>query len=128
MMEVKEISERLVAIHAALTDKLGGQPYLEPSLTINQSGRVYVRLYKARVCECLETAAGETIAGALDAADAFIAALPDRGETQKREFHKDLGKLIDRGREIDMDPEVMAPLTNSMDVLSENLLTYQPAE
>ena len=123
-----EIVARLVALHAALVEKIGGQPYFEPKLTINQSGRCYIHLYQTSRQyaddghELLHSALGYTPAEALADAEAFVRAMPDPDARARHDWHRKLGDVIDEGHALNLPDEVMQPLRAGSQAMSENLL------
>lgn len=125
-----KIAERLVAVHAALVEKTGVQPWVEPSMTIESQGVCTIRLYGNSIARpdshLLGRATGETFDAAFEAAFQIIAEIPDADTEAKRKFHKNLADVIDEGNGLNMPTEVMAPLSEGMTALSENLLTHEP--
>lgn len=66
-----------------------------------------------------------TVAEALDAARAIIAAMPDAETARLNNFMGALGKVIDLGRDLGVDVDFINPLTATMKRLSENVITDQ---
>lgn len=64
----------------------------------------------------------EAVAQAID----LINNLSSMKEENTHAFMRDLGKLIDTGRDIGIEIEFLNPLTETMRRLSENALTHQP--
>ena len=128
-MTPKEISEQLIAVQAALVDKLGAQPWAGISMNIRQSGTCAIPVYgdwDNYSTDVIGIAEGKTFAAAFKEAHRIIAEIPDADTAAKRKFHKNLADVIDEGNGLNLPSEVMAPLNNSMKAMSENLLTYQP--
>lgn len=128
-MTPKEIGEQLVAVHAALVEKLEAQPFIDPSLKIDQAGKCAISLYTAFVggdYKVFARISEDNIEAAFKSAFKAIAALPDPETAATRKFHKNLANVIDEGNSLNMPTEVMAPLSEGMTALSENLLTHQP--
>lgn len=123
-MGIKEIAARLVAIHSALVEKTGEQPFVDPMIEIRQSGIVRIGLYRSynNGDFILKVVDEDSIPEALDAADAFIAAMPDRADLAKRDFQRDLGKVIEKGEGINAPKDVMSHLRSGMTAMTENLL------
>lgn len=71
------------------------------------------------------TGKGDTPAEAVADLRAKIAAMPSQDEMERQEFQAQLGKLIDKGREINIDVEFLNPLTAMAKKLSENAITDQ---
>lgn len=126
-MTPQEIADRLVAIHAAIADLFEAQPYINPSVWVNTNGKASVCLYRDynRGEYDLNTVYGDTFDEALDAADAFLAALPPISEARRREWMKDLGRHIDKGREIGIETEFLNPLADTMQRLSKNAIAAE---
>lgn len=126
-MTPQEISARLIAIHSVIVDRFEAQPFLEPYLCVQAGGKVSVSLYREfRPGDYdLGTMHGDTFEEVLDAADAFVAALPPINESRRREWMKDLGRHIDKGREIGIETEFLNPLEASMKRLASNALTHE---
>jgi hypothetical protein len=130
-MNEPEIFNRLIALHSALTAKLGAQPWSSPSLYINSSGKCSITIYRAgpytsSVAMELHYAAAETISATLADADAFVAAMPDRDAAQKTNWHRKLGDVIDEGHALALPDAVMAPLRAGSQAMTENLLGVAP--
>lgn len=123
-MTPQEISARLIAIHSVIVDRFDAQPLLEPSLRVEATGKVSVSLYRefGTGDYDLGTMRGDTFEEALDAADAFLAALPPINESRRREWMKDLGRHIDKGREIGIETEFLNPLAETMQRISKNAI------
>ena len=123
-MTPQEISARLIAIHSVIADRFEAQPFMAPSLWVNAGRKVSVALYREyRPGDYdLGTVFGDTFEEALDAADAFVAAIPPINESRRREWMKDLGRHIDKGREIGIETEFLNPLAETMQRLSKNAI------
>jgi hypothetical protein len=64
-------------------------------------------------------------------ASEFIDALPSAEEVAQRAFLRQLGELIDKGRDLGIDLDFINPLSETMRRLSENVITdrsREPAE
>jgi hypothetical protein len=57
--------------------------------------------------------------------DDYIDALISVSEAKKNDFIAAMGRLIDKGREIDIDVEYLNPLTEMMGKLSTNIITKE---
>lgn len=126
-MTPQEISARLIAIHSVIVDRFEAQPFMQPSLCVQASGKVSVSLYRefGNVNYTLGTVLRDTFEEALDAADAFVAAIPPINESRRREWMKDLGRHIDKGREIGIETEFLNPLAETMQRLSKNAIAAE---
>lgn len=123
-MTPKQIGERLLAIRNEIVGKFGEQPYICPTLDVQDDGTCRIILWRGN-SSSIGTAESETFEGTLDGADKIIAALPSKAEQAKLDFQRDLGNLIDKGHEIGVEVEFMNPLTATMKALSENIITDQ---
>ena len=126
-MTPQEISARLIAIHSVIVDRFEAQPFVSPSVWINTGGKVEVNLYRDHNLfdYDLKSFRGDTFEEVLDAADAFVAALPPINEARRREWMKDLGRHIDKGREIGIETEFLNPLAETMQRLSKNAIAAE---
>ncbi|MDA3888967.1 MAG: hypothetical protein PF443_09255 [Allgaiera sp.] len=128
-MTPQEIAARLTAIHTALVEKIGEQPFLAPDLTVSQGGKCRIDINKAYgkgSDDCyLGTAKGDTFEETLAAADAFISALPNPHETAKRGWQKKLGAVIDEGHALNLPTDVMAPLGAASQAMTKNLIVKE---
>ena len=124
-MTPKEIGRRLTEIHATIVDRFDAQPFVEPSVSIHTSGRVSLNIYRDYNSGnySLKTISHDTIEGALDEADAFLATLPPINEIRRREFLESLAKLIETGREIGIETDIINPLEATMNRLASNAIT-----
>ena len=129
-MTPKQIGERLLAITAALVDKIEEQPWLPAVVKVGDDGMCSIALYRAYSSPKydLGTVTDDTFEGVLAKAAEFIANLPSKSDMAKADFQKDLAKLIDKGSEIGIEVEFMNPLTAAMKALSENIITDQRAK
>lgn len=123
-MTPQEISARLIAIHSVIVDRFEAQPFLEPSLRVQVGGKVLVCLYRDYNGGdySIKHVYASTFEEALDATDAFLAALPPINEARRREWMKDMGRHIDKGREIGIETEFLNPLAETMQRLSRNAI------
>lgn len=70
---------------------------------------------------------GDTPAEVFAKAEAYLDGLPTVAEQRRRAWMADLGKLIDKGRDIGIEADFVNPLEVAMRALSENVLTYTEA-
>ena len=129
-MTPQQIAARLVEIHAVMVDRFDAQPWTGPTADVSQSGKVFIQIYAPRGTDGsigghLRAVSGDTFEEALDAALAFVTALPPASETKRRDWQKRLGNLIDDGREIGIETEFLNPLEASMKRLASNALTHE---
>lgn len=126
-MNEKQITNRLVAAHAAYVEKTGKQPWMEPNSSLGTDGEVRVWLRPTSVNDTLD-GQGETFAAALDALDAKIAAIPSAEEQARQKAQKAVAAAIEACREAGADAEFLNPLYTTAKRLSENALTFQAPE
>ena len=127
-MITKEIAAGLVKLQAALVDKLEAQPWTDVALWVTQGGICRIAIYGDSFeygTSRIDTAEGDTFEAAFIKAYAMVAALPDKEDAAKHAFRKNLADVIDEGNSLNMPTDVMAPLSDGMKALSENLLTHQ---
>ena len=123
-MKEQQITDRLVAAHAAYVEKTGKQPYLgEPDLRITSSGNIYCFIW-ASVSDRI-TGHGTTFAEALDALDGAIAAIPSAEDQARNEAAKAVANAIEKCRAAGYDGEVLNPLADLAKRISENALTHE---
>ena len=131
-MNPQEIAARLVEIHTVMVDRFDAQPWAAPKLDVHQSGKASVTLYGPDVTapqgDHRLTTTADTFEEALDAALAFVTALPPASEAKRSDWQKRLGNLIDDGREIGIETEFLNPLEASMKRLASNALTHEATQ
>jgi hypothetical protein len=71
---------------------------------------------------------GDTLPEMFAAADAWIDALPSAEEIAQRAFMRQLGELIDKGRDLGIALDFINPLSETMRRLSENVITDRSKE
>ena len=126
MITETEIFARLTALHSALVEKLGAQPYLGADLTLGTEN-CWIMLWdkgtsRGGSSDVLHTAQGNTIAACLADAEAFVAAMPDPEVKAKHDWHRKLGNVIDEGHALALPDDVMTPLRASSQAMHKNLL------
>ena len=122
-MNEQEITKRLVAAHTALVGKMGGQPKIEPSVRLNQSGEIGVTIYGRINYDQIGYAKGETFEDCLYQLDFFIAAMPDPEAAKLHAHMRRVADCIDKGREDGIDDAYITPLVVVKAAMTENLLT-----
>lgn len=125
-MNERQITDRLVAAHAAYVEKTGKQPLLSPMVTISDSGvRVWMPLRGGG--KEIE-ARGKNFSAALDAFDAAITAIPSAEEQARQKAQEAVAAAIEACREAGADAEFLNPLYATAKRLSENALTFRAPE
>jgi hypothetical protein len=121
-IEIQDIPAALVDIHTKLVDKLGGQPYIAPSIKCEQSGEWAVVLWKAS-CNVLKQPIGDSPTEAIKATLDFIAGMVSKEEQRVIDWQKDVAKVIDDGYDLNFPENVLRGLRASSQAMTENLLT-----
>jgi hypothetical protein len=123
-MTYEEIPAQLVAVQTALVEKTGEQPFIDIAMIIRQSGRWSIRL--CRDFNGGEYKIGTITAGSpaecIDEAFKFIAAMPNAENAAKQAWQGKLGKVIDEGHALALPDDVMMPLRQGSQAMTENLL------
>jgi len=120
--EVKAITERLYALGAGILAKTGQQSFYGPFLTIkdrlceiaiypNDTGITAIGVFK-----------GDTPCAALDAAEAYIAAMPNLATAQLHAHMRLMAACLDKGRASGIPEAYLAPLAATVAAISANLL------
>jgi len=131
--KISEVQKRMDALPAAMSAKGLRLPNTTFWLEANSDARLYLKwnagagdLYSDEKREWFR---GKTASEMLDAAEAYIDALPSAEETKRNTFLAALGKVIDLGNEFGQD---VGALASEMKRLASNALTDQrsiePAE
>ncbi len=127
--------EKLISEASRLEGLLIEKGYISPSVTfrINWMGHDLCGSLNYRVSD--DFGSEKTMYPTGNAAEGWepiIAAMEDHinsliaiKEAKKNEFIAAIGRLIDQGREIDIDVEYLNPLTEMMGKLSTNIITNQ---
>ena len=126
MTDLREIQDRLYAIDAALIEKNYTRP--ECDLTIEASGDAIVWIKcgsHGETDRIFENVDGETLNAVFNAADKYVADLPDMADHKKKEAVKQFGRAVDGLRDAGIDAKFVDPLSDTMKAMSENLLTYE---
>ena len=128
-MNTNDIPDQLAALHSALVEKIGSQPWLGVSMDIYSGGRFIIRLHSKTYDEGQIGCAEADDAGAcLDQAAEIIAAIPDPETKKQRDWQGKLAGVIDEGHALNLPDEVMTPLRAGSQAMTKNLLTTLGAE
>lgn len=132
MTTIEEIYAAINPMPAMLSAKGKVKPVTQIQIEANARISVHINWTKTgakndwdRDYQCF---IGDTVEEAICEALAFITALPDAKIAKLHDFMRQLGKVIDSGRELGIEVEYLNPLTETMKRLSENIITYQPAK
>jgi hypothetical protein len=132
MTTINEIYDAINPMPAMLSAKGKLRPVV--SLSIEANARITLHLRWAKSIarndwDCdYQCFIADTAAEAIAKATALINALPDAKTAKLHDFMGQLGKVIDTGRDLGIDVDYLNPLTETMKRISENIITYQPAE
>ena len=121
-MNEQQITDRLIAAHAAYVEKTGRQPYMGPTISIDANKNVSWWLYGDSIDD-RKVGEGKTFADAFDVLDAVIAAIPS-AENQAQAA-KAVANAIEKCRAAGYDGEVLNPLADLARRISENALTHE---
>lgn len=111
--------DRITALHTALIEKLGHQPYIQPSLYV--TNRYCVSWYETTIDRSTDFH-GDTLEDVFLAAEAHVENMPTPEERQLQLFQRNLAKLIEDAP-LSVDA---APLRDFQLAMTENLLCHTP--
>jgi hypothetical protein len=124
-MNTKELTAQLVAMHAALVEKIDAQPFCAPSLKLDTEGNWRVDIwfkFQAGGDYGPKLFKADTPEASIQAAFDFIAAMPDPATKAKTDWHRKLGDVIDEGHALNLPDDVMTPLRGASQAMTENLI------
>lgn len=130
-MDTEEIKREISLIEQNIVDRGYCRP--EVWFAVNWLGNAYTICVKARTGS---TSDGEKMdfihdrnrpRQAFNKAWKFTDKLPDPDDQRRQAFMRELGRVIDRGREIGIEVDYLNPLEQAMRQLSENIITHQEA-
>ena len=124
-MNEQQITDRLIAAHAAYVEKTGKQPYIDPNLTVGTSGIFEAWLYGDTSMNVRTEGIGTTFVAALDALDAAIAAIPSAEDQARNEAAKAVANAIEKCRAAGYDGEALNLLADLAKRISEDALTHE---
>ena len=129
-MNATEIKDALKAIEYTISDK----GYYDPRATLKVNWVGYdltIHLeYKSSTwasvkSEFIHTDIEVGIDGIIEKAVRHVAEIESIDDMKKKDFITAMGRLIDQGREIDIDVDFLNPLTEMMGKLSTNIITKE---
>ena len=127
-MNNQQIKDALLAANTALVEKLGKQPYLRLTLTLDGDrwcvGGAYIG---SNMRDRIDGPFVVDPAAALAGVMAVIAKMPDPEERDLRQFQKMVAEAIDFGNEKGIEAKWVNPLNETARSLAENALTYEGA-
>lgn len=130
MTTIAEIYEGINPLPAMLSAKGKVKPNVDFHVEANVGIRITMSWVKPYVTtewdRNYEVFFGNDFAEALDKARKYINALPSAEQAKLNNFMRQLGKVIDHGKEDGIEVEFLNPLLDTMKRLSENIITYQP--
>ena len=122
IITIEDIHAALDGIAAAMTDKGIERP--QPDIRFKQGGRVWSYLHAASKIggeSCVEFN-GNDATSVLEDMLAHIVALKSKEEEAVKAWQKHVAKVIDKGHDLNLPDNVMAPLRASSQAMTENLL------
>lgn len=132
MTTIEDIYAAINPLPAMLTEKGKAQPEVTVMINANAGICIYMKWKKPYSNRDWETDGevfvGDTFEAAHAKAIAFINDLPSAKDAKLHHFMGKLGNLIDAGKDEGIDLDYLNPLLDTMKRLSENVITYQPAE
>ena len=123
-MNEQQITDRLIAAHAAYVEKTGKQPYTPPNSSLGTDGKVRAWLRGKNIDDKYE-GHGKTFAEALYDLYAAIDAIPSAEDQARNEAAKAVANAIEKCRAAGYNGEVLNPLADLAKRISENALTYE---
>lgn len=132
MTTINDIYAAINPLPALLSEKGKSRPEVIVMINANAGLSIYMNWRKPYSnndweTEC-EVFRGETFDAAHAKAVSFIKDLPSASDAKLHHFMGKLGNLIDAGKDEGIDLDYLNPLLDTMKRLSENVITYQPAE
>jgi len=133
MTTINEIYDAINPMPAMLSGKGKREPKVTIEFEANAGLIVWLRWKKdykpsyigETINECFF---GDTYGEAIAKATDHIEKLPSAEDAKLHGFMRDLGNLIDAGKEHGIKVDYLNPLTETMKRISENVLTHQSAE
>lgn len=123
MMDSNLIPAKLIELNAAINDKTGKQCW-QPDLKITASDNRPLKLTLWGVGAWLKEIRGGSLEAIWAEAHKFIRDLPSEADQNLAEFQADLAKLIDKGRDYNIDLDFVNPLIATSKALAENAITH----
>ena len=127
METVTEITAALAQLEALMTEKGIKTPRADYTLKGSELGLMWL----ASCEDCFDGASYkafhrcESVQDGIQAAFDYINAMPDPATAERQKWHKDLADVIDRGHAMALPDEVMQPLRQGSQAMTENLLTHE---
>jgi hypothetical protein len=130
MTTIDEIYAAINPLPAKLSAKGKVNPVVDFWLEANAGIRISMKWQKfgsERDWDCeYKSFSGESFEGALAGAVEFIDELPSAKQAKLHHFMGQLGRLIDAGKSEGIEVDYLNPLLDTMNRLSENIITYKP--
>jgi len=129
-MTPQQMKSELERANGLLVEKLGKQPYMWLDLRLRDTGRWVVTgayadsTMKQRIAGDFADTPEEAFASIF----AVLDALPDPDTAAKWQWQVSLAKVIDEGNALNLPDDVMGPLRQGSQAMTENLLTSEVAE
>lgn len=131
-MNTTEIQTRIDAIAKAMSGRTKVR-YCSFDIKANEAPKIFIShnpkftgKWEDDVSQSFQVGRdGGAPAAILDAADAWVAALPTRDEAERAAFMDKLAGVIEHGKRIGIEDGFVNPLLDLMKKLSENALTHR---
>lgn len=127
-LSMEQLQAAMTEADTAYVEKTGKQPFTDCWVYLHQTGEWTASIWHT------DTGYDQKIKGYGDTPECAladlmdkIASIPSMEEQHLREFQRDLGKLIDKGRDYGIDVDFVNPLIATAKRLAENALTDQRA-
>ena len=128
-MKIDSIPQELIKLHTAQNEKMGklcGTP--DFYIRAEEQSAFCVSFWN---CPATTSSSGlkqindDTAEEVFTAAWKYINDLPSVAEQQLSDFQRDLSKLIDKGRDFNIDLDIVNPLIATSQKLAENAIEYK---
>ena len=127
-LSMEQLQAAMTEADTAYVEKTGKQPFTGCWVHLHQTGKWVAQIWHTSAGDDREIKGrGGTPECALAALMDKIADLPSLEEQRLREFQRDLGNLIDKGRDYGIDVDFVNPLIATAKKLAENAITDQRA-
>jgi len=129
-MTPSEMHAQLDRANGLLVEKLGRQPYMWLHLTLHDTGHWSVggAYADSTMKQRIQGDLADTPEKAFASIFAVLDAMPDPDTAAKRQWQVGLAKVIDEGHGLNLPDDVMAPLREGSQAMTDNLLAGPAAQ
>jgi len=127
-MKINSIPQELIKLHTAQNEKMGklcGTPDFYIRAADQSAFCINFWNCPATPSPGLKQINDDTVEEVFTAAWKYINDLPSVAEQQLSDFQRDLSKLIDKGRDFNIDLDIVNPLIATSKKLAENAIEYK---